>query len=58
MAMRFPVWLRLATIAVAGVIALLILGARGDAIVEIVSWMLLTAGVVKAISVMMRWREN
>ena len=56
--MRFPVWLKLAIIAVAGIVALLILGTRGDAIVEIVSWMLLTAGVVQAISVMMHWRES
>ena len=56
--MRFPVWLKLAIIAAAGIIAVLTLGARGDAIVEIVSWMLLTAGVVQAISVMMHWRES
>jgi len=56
--MRFPVWLKLAIISVAGIVALLILGTRGDAIVEIVSWMLVAAGVVQAIGLMMRGREN
>jgi class 3 adenylate cyclase len=48
--LRVPFWLKLAVIAIAGGVAMAMLGAERRAVVEIVSWMLLAAGGIQMLA--------
>jgi hypothetical protein len=49
---QLPLWLKLAVVVIAGVVALALLGPDRRSMVEIVSWMLIAAGTVQMIGVL------